>query len=300
MEKIRQNSPKAWFLASRIKTLTGAATPVIIGAVLAYTDISAGTGVFQWRIFLPALLFALLMQIDANFINDYFDFKKGSDREDRLGPERACAQGWITPKAMKTGIVVTTILGCLAGLPLAFMADMRLILIGIACVAFAFLYTTHLSYMGLGDILVLLFFGIVPVGFTYYILTGFQWTIYTTILGIACGAAIDTLLIINNYRDYEQDLKSGKKTLVVHFGPKFGLWLYGIAVTLCTILTMIAIANIKSGYHSLPILFYFIRAIHTCSRMSRTSGKELNLLLGETSSNILIYGVLVSICLFAQ
>ena len=109
MEKIRQNSPKAWFLASRIKTLTGAATPVIIGAVLAYTDISAGTGVFQWRIFLPALLFALLMQIDANFINDYFDFKKGSDREDRLGPERACAQGWITPKAMKTGIVVTTI-----------------------------------------------------------------------------------------------------------------------------------------------------------------------------------------------
>ncbi len=300
MEKVGQNSPRAWFLACRIKTLSGAAIPVLIGAVLAYIDISAGTGVFQWRIFLPALLFALLMQIDANLINDYFDYKKGTDREDRLGPERACAQGWITPTAMKRGILITTVLSCLAGLPLALMADMRLILVGIACVAFAFLYTTHLSYKGLGDVLVYLFFGIVPVGFTYYLLTDAQWTLSTTLLGIGCGAAIDTLLVVNNYRDYEQDRKSGKKTLIVHFGPKFGLWLYALSVILATALTMVAIAHIKSPYHSLPILFYTLRALHTCSRMARTTGKELNILLGETSSNILIYGILTCICLISQ
>lgn len=300
MEQIKVNSSSAWIKAFRLKTLSGAAVPVVIAGALAYNEIKESTEVFQWGIFLLALLFALLMQIDANLINDYFDFKKGSDREDRLGPKRACAQGWITPKAMKTGIVIVTIVCCLVGLPLALIADLRLILIGTACIAFAFLYTTHLSYMGLGDILVLIFFGVVPIGFTFYLLSSGIWTWHTTALGIACGFAIDTLLIINNYRDFEQDKLSGKKTLIVKFGPKFGIVLYTFSILICTLLTMFTISDIKSFRHALPILFFLIRSLHTNRKMAKTQGSELNKLLGETSSNILLYGILTTISLLAQ
>ena len=103
METIQTNSIKAWILAARPKTLAAAATPVLLGCALAYTD-----GAFQWIPAILCFLFAFSMQIDANFINDYYDYLKGTDREDRLGPERACAQGWITLSAMKKGMIITT------------------------------------------------------------------------------------------------------------------------------------------------------------------------------------------------
>lgn len=131
---------------------------------------------------IPALiccLFAGLMQVAANFINDLFDFLKGTDREDRLGPERACAQGWISAAAMKQGIFITVGPACLIGCTLLFYAGWELILIGALCVLFAFLYTTGpypLSYKGWGDVLVIVFFGFVPVGvlITYRLSIGHQ------------------------------------------------------------------------------------------------------------------------------
>ena len=107
MEEVKRNSLRAWILAARPKTLTGAITPVMIGSALAYMD-----GHFQWLPALICCLFAGLMQIAANFINDLFDYLKGTDREDRLGPERACAQGWISPRAMRNGIIVTVVPAC--------------------------------------------------------------------------------------------------------------------------------------------------------------------------------------------
>ena len=111
MTNVKTNSIKAWLLAARPKTLTGAAIPVMLGCALAFIY-----GHFQLTPALLCFLFAFLMQIDANFINDLFDFLKGSDREDRLGPERACAQGWISAKAMKGGIACTTLLAGITGL----------------------------------------------------------------------------------------------------------------------------------------------------------------------------------------
>ena len=136
MKEIKRNSWRAWLLAARPKTLAGAATPVLIGAALAYAD-----GQFQWLPALVCFLFAGLMQIAANFINDLFDCLKGTDREDRLGPERACAQGWISPGAMKLGIIFTIIPACLIGSILLFYAGWQLILVGLLCVIFAFFYT---------------------------------------------------------------------------------------------------------------------------------------------------------------
>ena len=222
-KEIRTDSLRAWLLAARPKTLTGAAVPVMLGCGLAAAD-----GGF---VLLPAVLclaFALLMQIDANLINDLWDYLKGSDGEDRLGPERACAQGWITPKSMRLGIAATTLAACAAGCGLIAYGGWWLIAVGAACVLFAFLYTAGpypLAYHGWGDMLVLLFFGFVPVGCTYYVLCG-GWTWQVAVVAAACGLVIDTLLMVNNYRDREQDARSGKRTLVVRLGERAGQRLY--------------------------------------------------------------------------
>ena len=221
---------KYWILAARPKTLTAALIPVCTATALAFAQ---GHG--RWLPAVVCMLFAALMQIAANFINDLFDFKKGTDREDRLGPERACAQGWITPQAMKRGIGVMLVLACAVGCCLLPYGGWVLVGIGVACVVFAFLYTTLLSYMGCGDVLVWVFFGLVPVCGTYYVqaqmLTPAVWW-----LAVACGLVIDTLLVLNNYRDREQDAQSGKRTLIVALGERFGSMFYllqGVAGYAC-------------------------------------------------------------------
>lgn len=113
---------------------------------LAYKDVQQ----IQTLPALLCLLFAWVMQIDSNLVNDYFDFKHGNDDETRLGPKRACAEGWITLGAMKWGIILTTLLGCAIGFPLVLFGGWEMVIVGICCVVFCFLYTTCLSYLGHG------------------------------------------------------------------------------------------------------------------------------------------------------
>ena len=292
MENVRTNSIKAWILAARPKTLAAAATPVLLGCALAYTD-----GAFQWIPALLCFLFAFSMQIDANFINDYYDFLKGSDREDRLGPERACAQGWITLSAMKKGMIITTLLSCVWGLLLLNYCGLEMIPVGMLCVLFAFLYTAGpypLAYHGWGDILVIVFFGFVPVGCTYYTMAH-DWTWNVTIACAACGLVSDLLLMLNNYRDREQDKISGKRTLVVRFGEPAGRWAYLIlgilAVGLCSFYAF-------KGYllASLLPLVFLIPHFTTWREMVRIfQGKALNVVLGKTARNIVWFGLLLSL-----
>ncbi|NDV65644.1 1,4-dihydroxy-2-naphthoate polyprenyltransferase [Bacteroides sp. 224] len=292
MIEIKQNSAKAWLLAARPKTLTGALLPVMIGSALAYMD-----GTFQW---LPALIcavFAGLMQIAANFINDLFDFLKGSDREDRLGPERACAQGWISPGAMKIGIAITVIIACLTGSTLLIYGGWQLIIVGIVCVLFAFLYTTGpypLSYNGWGDLLVILFFGFVPVGGTYYV-QALNITPGVMVASLICGLIVDTLLVVNNYRDREADRKSGKRTIIVRFGEPFGRYLYlflGIAASLLCFWFL----KDNHWYAALLPQLYLIPHFITWHKMVKIhKGKALNSILGETSRNMLLMGFLLSL-----
>ncbi len=292
MENIKQNSIQAWILAARPKTLTGAITPVIVGSALA-----GMVGHFHWLPALICCLFASLMQIAANFINDLFDFLKGSDREDRLGPERACSQGWISPQAMKKGIIFTIIFACIVGSTLLFYGGWELIIMGGACVIFAFLYTTGpypLSYNGWGDILVIIFFGFVPVGGTYYVQT-LDLTVDTIIASLICGLLIDTLLVVNNYRDREADAKSGKQTLVVRFGEKFGAYLYLFMGLIATLLCFWFLFEGHIFATVLP-LFYLIPHYITWQKMVQiNNGKKLNSILGETSRNMLLMGILLSI-----
>ena len=294
---IKTDSLKAWLLAARPKTLSGAAVPVMIGVALAFTDARDyyEEGTFSWTAALLCLLFSFAMQIDANFINDFFDFANGADDvETRLGPRRACAQGWVKLDSMKKAIAATTCLACVIGLPLAYYGGLEMVLIGALCVVFAFLYTTFFSYQGLGDLLVLVFFGIVPVCCTYYVqlhtVTG-----QVFLASIACGLVIDALLIVNNFRDRDNDREAGKNTIIVRLGAEAGLQLYmGVGIG-----AVILGGTFWMNGHLLAFVFpfiYLLLHILTYLKIKRIyQGKALNLILGETARNIFIYGVLVSV-----
>lgn len=296
METVKRNSLYAWLLASRPKTLTGAVGPVIVGTALAVAD-----GCFQWLPALVCCLFACLMQIAANFINDLFDYLKGTDRADRLGPERACAQGWISPDAMKTGIGVTICLACLIGCIVLFYAGWELVLVGIVCVIFAFLYTTRLSYLGWGDALVVVFFGFVPVGGTYYV-QAHTVTPDVAVAALICGLVTDTLLVVNNYRDREQDALSGKRTLIVRWGEPFGRYLYlslGVVAWLLSFWLLAVDVLSPLSFLCSSCVYLGFHVVTWRKMVAIRSGKKLNGILGATSRNMLLMGLLLSlgICL---
>ena len=295
-ENIKTDSWQAWLLAARPKTLTGAAVPVMIGVALAWVDAQAFEGqVFKWLPAVLCLLFAFIMQIDANLVNDFFDFVNGADdRETRLGPKRACAQGWVKLDSMKKAIALTTCLACLTGLPLIYYGGLEMILIGLLCVVFCFLYTTHLSYLGFGDVLVLVFFGIVPVCICYYVQLH-TCTLQVLLASLACGLVIDALLLVNNYRDRDQDRQVGKNTLVVRVGDAASLWLYlGVGVVAC-LMGLVFWLNGHVLAFVLPLI-YLVLHIFTYLKIKRIDkGKALNLCLGETARNIFVYGLTVAL-----
>lgn len=312
---VKTNSWKAWLLAARPKTLTAAAVPVIIAIAYGIRDCSlaANNGLMgdngeapsiQWISTALCLLFAWVMQIDSNFVNDYFDFKHGNDDETRLGPKRACAEGWITLQAMKWGIAFTTCLGCLIGLPLIIYGGWEMVGVGAACVVFCFLYTTLLSYHGLGDVLVLLFFGIVPVCCTYYVIMPTALhaiSLELFFVSLACGLVVDTLLVVNNFRDRDNDRAAGKKTLIVRLIDKWGensaLWLYLLLGYIPFLFMMGAVIvnalTLGTATYLLPLIAVYIVAHHrTYLQMKHIHhGKALNQVLGSTARNIFIYGI---------
>lgn len=295
---VKTNSVKAWLLATRPKTLSAAAVPVMIGTAFAWRNTSEQ---FNWIPAILCLLFAWIMQIDSNLVNDYFDFKKGNDDETRLGPKRACSEGWITSDAMVWGILITTLLGCMTGIPLILYGGLEMVMVGIACVVFCFLYTTLFSYHGQGDILVLLFFGIIPVCCTYYVCMPLHQQIPTGEViasSIACGLAIDALLIVNNYRDIDNDRSNGKITLAVRLGESKTRRLYEsigyIAAGIMIILVFIDLYQIDKVIPTYAIyLIYIILHRQSYQEMKRINkGAKLNQVLGLTARNILVFGLL--------
>lgn len=267
--------------------------PVAIALSKTYAD---GSPV-RWVPAVLCMAFALLMQVDANFVNDYFDCVRGIDRENRLGPPRACAQGWVTLKAMRIAIALVTVAACLAGLPLVLWGGMDMVWVGIACVVFCFLYTTLLAQRALGDVLVVVFFGLVPVGATYYLQTQ-RLTADIAMLALGCGLVTDCLLLVNNYRDRETDRLSGKRTLVTLIGAKATEMLYlamGMAACACAACALAwpqscALVPWLLLFAALP--WRRMKTIH--------SGRALNSVLGLTSLFILAYGIVVSLALAGE
>ena len=281
----------AWLEAARPKTLPASVSPVVLGCALAYYD-----GAFDLLLATLCLLVALFAQIASNFANDYFDYKKGADREDRLGPERAVAQGWISPKAMLAGTFITLGLACLFGLLLVGFADWRLLLVGIAIAICVLAYSAGpfpLAYNGLGDVCVLLFYGIIPVCFTYYVQT-LSFSLLSFLLSVALGLLSVNILVVNNYRDYEQDKAARKRTTIVLFGRRFGRVFYILNECVAFLLVLPLILDAPWW-----VLFLFGLLFALCFYTTRElfvlEGRALNRTLGHTARNVFFFALILSL-----
>ncbi len=289
--EVRKDSLYAWVLACRPKTLAAALAPVAAGCALA-----VWAGCFRAVPAFLCMLFAVLMQIASNFINDVCDFEQGNDREDRLGPRRACAQGWISPHRMKVGIAIDLGLALCAGVPLAWYGGWSMILVAALCLLCAYMYSAGpypLAAHGWGDVLVVVFFGLVAVGFTYYVQAG-EWIPQATFCGLSIGICINLLLTVNNFRDRDQDRVSGKKTLIARWGAEFGLRYYLAQGGMACMFALCLIPHGLFWAGILPLLF-LIPHYRVWSRISEIyEGRALNKCLAFTSRNILIFSMLLS------
>ncbi|MCD7935391.1 MAG: 1,4-dihydroxy-2-naphthoate polyprenyltransferase [Tannerellaceae bacterium] len=284
---------RAWIEAARPKTLPASVSPVIVGCALAYKE-----GVFQWQPAILCLLVALFAQIASNFANDYFDFRKGADTEERLGPERAVASGWITPGSMLKGTFISLGLACLCGLGLVWLSGWELLLVGVAIAVAVLAYSAGpypLAYIGLGDVCVLLFYGIIPVCFTYYV-QAHSFSTLTFLLSLATGFLSINILVVNNYRDYIQDARAGKRTTIVLFGRTFGRYFYLLNGALAFLFTS-PLLHTDSYWKILLFILYIVLFILTWCQLVKREGKSLNKTLGDTARNVFIYAVLLVVLL---
>ncbi len=208
---------RAWLLAIRPKTLPAALAPVLVGTALAAAD-----GTFALGPALAAALGALLLQIGSNIANDYFDYLKGADTPDRTGPTRVAASGLIPLRELRRGMVVVFGLAALVGLYLVAVGGWPILAVGVAAILAAILYTggpLPYGYVGLGDLFVFLFFGLVAVMGTYYVQAG-QVTWGSFLAAVPVGLLITAILVVNNLRDIESDRRAGKRTLAVLLGRR--------------------------------------------------------------------------------
>lgn len=291
MEK-KKSRAAAWLEAARPKTLPASLSPVLVGSALAWRE-----GLFRP---VPALLclgVALLAQIASNFANDYFDFKKGADTPGRMGPERAVASGWITPRAMLRAALLTLGVACLAGCMLLFYAGWELIPVGVAIAICVLAYSAGpfpLAYNGLGDVCVLLFYGIVPVCFTYYVQT-LSFSLLALLMSLAVGFLSVNILVVNNYRDYAEDKAAAKRTTIVLFGRRFGRWLYLVNGLLSLLLAFPLLLDTEGSRWKMVLLAgFFVLFIATWRELGRREGCALNRILAHTARNLFLFSLLVT------
>lgn len=284
---------KIWLLAARPKTLAAGLTPVIIGSALA-----AGAGAFHLTAALCAGLGALLIQIGANFANDYFDFVKGTDTEDRVGPLRATQAGLVSPKTMLAATIIVFALAFLPGGWLIYRAGWPLLAIGVVSVVCGLLYTGGpypLGYLGLGDVFVLVFFGPVAVGGTYYV-QALDLPADVLIAGLMPGLFSTAILTVNNLRDADTDVRTGKRTLAVRFGKGFARWEYLLCIVLAAGVIPVYLCARAGGHWaalaSCLVLLPAARMIRTV--FTSADGETLNTILANTGKALLIFGLLFS------
>jgi 1,4-dihydroxy-2-naphthoate polyprenyltransferase len=286
-------SPTAWLMAIRPRTLPAAVAPVVVGTAMAAAD-----GVASPLPAVAALVGALLIQIATNLANDVFDFRKGSDTEERIGPTRVVQAGLLSPRAVMTGTVVTLLLALVVGAYLVWAGGWPILVIGVAALICAVAYTGGpfpLAYHGLGDLFVVVFFGLVAVGGTYWVQAlAFEPGVLTA--GAGVGALVTAILVVNNLRDREHDARAGKRTLAVRLGvrgsraeylalaavaaaaPPAGMALHGWSVW-----TLVA----------LGALLFLVRPIARV--LTFHDPRELNPALGETARAVTWYGGLLAV-----
>ena len=287
-----------WIEAMRLRTL-----PVSVAGVFAGTGCAIMLDSFKPTPALACLVFAILAQVAANFGNEYYDFKNGIDKKGRVGFRRGVTEGEIDPKSMKAATYSVLALAAAVGCTMLLFGPWWLIIVGVLIMIFALAYSAGpypLSHHGLGDVAVVIFFGIIPVTFTCFLQTG-SWEGMGIIIpvSIAVGLLAANVLVVNNYRDMEDDAAVGKRTTVVIFGRKFMSLAYlisgvigmGVMLPVWTRLPLWALA--------IPVV-YIVLHLNVWLKLRQSTGTELNPLLGRTAVNLLVFSLLfISASLFA-
>lgn len=287
---------KAWVEAIRLRTL-----PASISGVLAGTGCACHMNGFRLLPCIICLLFAVMAQIVSNFANEYFDYRNGLDAKGREGFRRGVTEGDISPSAMLNAVIILMAVTCALGCSLLIWGGWWLIPIGIAIAVFAIAYSAGpwpLSHHGLGEIAVVIFFGILPVTLTAYLQTG-SWSVLPLALplSLALGLIIANIMIVNNYRDYADDRKVGKRTLAVIIGTRATAILYmanAIAATVITVMTIIPFTGI--WWMLGPVLYVNLSWL-LWTEMKASRGHELNPVLGKTAMLVSAFAIWLLITL---
>ena len=289
----RPGRAAVWIHALRIPTLAASVVPVVVGSALAWRH-----GAFHLGIALAALVGAVAIQIGTNLANDLYDFRKGADSGARLGPPRVLPRGWLSPRAVRDAMLGSFGLATLAGLYLVYRSGWPVVAIGLVSIASGVAYTAGpfaLAYVGLGDLFVFLFFGLVAVVGTYYVQAG---VIHPEALlaAIPVGALATAILVVNNARDIDTDRAAGKRTLAVLLGRSgargefVGLLLgaYGIPLGLWA-------QGLRSAWILLPLATVALATQATQAMLEREDGAALNRALIDTARLHAIFGLLFAI-----
>ena len=286
---------KIWIEAMRLRSL-----PVSVSGVLMAIGIAAWQGLFRWTPAVLCLVFALLAQIVSNFANEYYDYRRGADKKGRVGPRRGVTEGDIRPSTLLRVTYITLAVACAVGCGLITYGGWAMIPVGIVIAAFALAYSTGpypLSYHGLGELTVFLFYGIVPVVFGHYVIAG-RFDALAVLGGMTIGFMGVNVLLINNYRDMDDDIDAGKRTAVVIFGRRLAAVAYlfngFMAIAMLSPLWLVIYLNksMPVWTYAVPVI-YLVMHLITWIKLNRRSGAALNPLLGETARNMLIFTTLM-------
>jgi 1,4-dihydroxy-2-naphthoate octaprenyltransferase len=287
---------RIWLLAARPATLPAAVVPVLVGTGAALH----GVHELHERIFIPTLLAALLIQIGTNFANDVFDFRRGADTAERLGPLRVTQGGLVTPQQVLVATCLTFGLALLIGIYLVSIGGWPILAIGVICVASGVLYTGGpwpFGYHGLGDLVCFLTFGVLAVIGTAYL----QRPVIDALVlwsSIPVGCLVTAILIVNNLRDIDTDRRVGKRTLAVILGRSGTRMEYAACVVVAyAVVIGLGVAGMVGAWWWLPLLSLPL-AVWLVRFVSRTEGRPLNQALKRTGQLHLLFGVLFAVALW--
>jgi 1,4-dihydroxy-2-naphthoate octaprenyltransferase len=260
---------------------------------MAYSD-----GKWDPLIAILTMLSAMMIQIGTNYANDYYDYFKGADTKERIGPARATVSGLVKPQTMKIAFLLAFGLSVLFGLYLIGRGGWPILVIGSLSILFGILYTGGpfpLGYKGLGEIFVLIFFGPVAVGGAYYLQT-LDMNLSVILAGLSPGLISTALLTVNNLRDIHTDEKAGKRTLAVRFGPIFARIEYLLSILIACLMPLILLIIDPAHPYSLAAILVIILAGHPIKTVLFDEiSPKLNTVLASTGKILLFYSLVFSL-----
>lgn len=284
-----------WWTAIRPRTLSIAATPVVVGSSLAWSE-GAGPA---WPVLLATLICALLIQVGTNLHNDVADFERGTDRPDRVGPLRVTSAGWVQPAQVRQAARVSFAGALVLGLYLVARGGWPILLAGLASLLAGWSYSggaRPISHTAWGEVFVLVFFGLVAVMGSHW-LQGGSGYLAAALCGAVVGFPAAAVLLVNNFRDLENDMRSGRRTLAAQLGDT-GSWRAYVAMVM-TPFGLLMLLALLGHWGALLALLAVPYAWSLLPRLRRSaSGAQLNMLLGATARLGLLLGVLLSLGLF--